>query len=397
MYNNKNIIAIIPARGGSKGIRNKNIIDFCNKPLIAWTIEQAKMSKYLDGVFVSSDSENIISIAQKYGSRTITRPSEISCDDSRTEDALIHALDQINNEFDKNETILLVLQTTSPLREHDDIDIAIELYFSKEFDSLFSATRIEDLTIWENNNGHWDSVNFNYKNKLRRQDRPAQYIENGAIYITVPSIIKNNNNIIGGKIGVYQMEFWQSWEIDTIEEVDLVRFFFEKHIIEKIEVNIDLEDIDLIVFDFDGVMTDNRAILLEDGTEGVIINRGDGVGINNLKKFNIPIMILTSESNNVVKKRAEKLNLKIISNIENKKTSLENYLNTISINHEKVMFVGNDLNDSEVMKWVGLPVCPADAHPAIKQISKIVLPEKGGEAISRKIYDLLLKSKKPYG
>jgi CMP-N,N'-diacetyllegionaminic acid synthase len=388
MYNRKTIVAIIPARGGSKGIHNKNIISICNRPLISWTITQAIESQLIDHVYVSTDDSQIMQVANEYGSEIIKRPEELSQDTSRTEDAIIHVIESVVATKKSVPDIVVLLQPTSPLRKENDIDNAIKHFIDNNFDSLFSSTEVADLTLWGKLENKWESINFDYKNKKRRQDRPKQYIENGSIYISSSKNIKRTNNIVNGTIGVFEMEFWQTWEIDTIDEVDLVEFYLKKMLLGNKKVILYKEHVDLIVFDFDGVMTDNKAILLEDGSEGVIVNRGDGVGINNLKKLNVPIIILTSESNRVVKQRAKKLNLEILSNIEDKKSTLKRYVDLNGFKAQRIVYIGNDLNDLEVMKWVGFPICPSDAEQEIKEISKIILKQKGGEAVTKEVYKL---------
>jgi YrbI family 3-deoxy-D-manno-octulosonate 8-phosphate phosphatase len=186
------------------------------------------------------------------------------------------------------------------------------------------------------------------------------------------------------------MDLWQTWEIDTIDEVDLVEYFINSKLKNETKLEISKEEIELIVFDFDGVMTNNKALLMENGQEGIVINRADGVGVSNLKKMGIPMLILTSEANSVVKIRAKKLKLEILANIEDKKSTLKEYLNKNKIDRSKTIYIGNDLNDLEVMKWVGYPICPADSHNRIKEISKIILDVNGGEGVTRTLFDILI-------
>lgn len=145
--NQDNIISIILSRGGSKAIPRKNIIDFCGKPLIAWSIEQAKGSKYIKGVYVSTDDREIAEVSEKYGAKVIWRPASLATDISPSEDALLHAIVEIEKE--KNVDLVVFLQATSPVRETTDIDNAIEKFISERADSLFSAAILEDFCIWE--------------------------------------------------------------------------------------------------------------------------------------------------------------------------------------------------------------------------------------------------------
>ena len=221
------IISIIPARGGSKGLKNKNIYPLLKKPLINYTIMQSLNSKMINFTYVSTNDGMISKIAKDCGSKVIKRPDSLSSDNSSSESAIIHALGEIKKDTGLVPDIVVFLQATSPLRLKNDIDNSIKQFINNDVDSLFSVTKISDLTLWTNEAG-WESLNFNYKNRLMRQDRPSNYIENGSIYIFKPSLIKEKDNRIGGNIGAYEMEFWQTWEIDTMDEIDLVEFYLDK-------------------------------------------------------------------------------------------------------------------------------------------------------------------------
>ena len=141
---NQDIVAIIPARGGSKGIPKKNLIDFCGKPLLAWSIIQAQMAPQIENVYVSSDSDEILECAQKYNAIGIKRPCDIAGDTATSEAAIIHACEQIGNV-----STIVFLQPTSPLRKPDDVSKAIATFEEGRFDSLFSSCELHDFLIWE--------------------------------------------------------------------------------------------------------------------------------------------------------------------------------------------------------------------------------------------------------
>jgi YrbI family 3-deoxy-D-manno-octulosonate 8-phosphate phosphatase len=151
-----------------------------------------------------------------------------------------------------------------------------------------------------------------------------------------------------------------------------------------------LKDIDLIVYDFDGVMTDNRVLVYENGKEAVFCNRSDGLAIQKIKKLKIPQIILTTEKNNVVKVRAEKLSIKVIDNVHNKKIILTEYCKMNNYKFKKVIYIGNDINDLEAMKAVGYPIAPKNANIAVKKIAKLILSTKGGDGVVRELYDRLI-------
>jgi len=223
------IPAIILARGGSKGIPQKNIIDFCGKPLLAWTIEHC-LAGGVDSVYVSSDAEGILDVGEKYGARSIKRPEEISGDEATSESGWLHALEVIEGDHGKVDWILGP-QVSSPLRTADDIRKGLSVARSDLYDSLFSCSVAEDLFIWENRSGSLKSVNYDWQNRKRRQDIPRQYIENGSFYLFRPEILYQNNNRFGGKIGVVEMEFWKMFEIDSIEDLKMCSTLMKEFIL----------------------------------------------------------------------------------------------------------------------------------------------------------------------
>jgi len=211
------ITAIVLARGGSKGIPRKNIIDFCGKPLLAWTIEHC-LAGGVDMVYVSSDSDEILAIGEKYGARSIKRPEEISGDEATSESGWLHALKVIERDHGKLDWVLAP-QVTSPLRTAEDIRKGLTVARSGQYDSLFSCCVAEDLFFWEFRSGTLESMNYNWQSRQRRQDIPKQYIENGSFYLFHPEVLRQNNNRFGRQIGLVEMEFWKMFEIDSIEDL----------------------------------------------------------------------------------------------------------------------------------------------------------------------------------
>jgi len=152
-----------------------------------------------------------------------------------------------------------------------------------------------------------------------------------------------------------------------------------------------LEDIALVVYDFDGVMTDNRVILSEDGKESVIVNRSDGLAVTILKNMGVRQLILSKEKNSIVSARANKLGLPVLQGIDNKELILQRYCQENNLPIDKVVFVGNDLNDICLMRIVGFPLCPADAYPEVKIESKFIIAANGGCGVVRELLNHLRK------
>ncbi len=222
----RNIPVIIPARAGSKGIPGKNIMDFCGKPLLAWSILQAKHTVGVSNVYVSTDGDDIAVVAEAFGSRVIRRPAEIATDTATSEDALRHAIREIEKVemFDA----VVFLQATSPLRRGNDIVDAIRTYWDDGYDSLFSMTVLEDYCLWREGDSGLESFSYDYTNRGRRQERKPLYLENGSIYIFSKEVLGKYNNRLGGKIGMYPMPFHCSYEIDTAEDIPICEFFMRK-------------------------------------------------------------------------------------------------------------------------------------------------------------------------
>lgn len=208
------ILAIIPARGGSKGVPKKNIKLFNGLPLIAHSIEYAKSSKLISDIIVTTDSEEIKSIASQYNADIINRPKNISGDSASTESAIEHVLSEINNVPD----IIILLQPTSPLRPKNSLDKAINTFIKNKYDTLLSISPSHKFFWKLSNNNDTPSPNYNYKKRPRRQDlskKDINYIENGSLYIFTYEHFKKNKNRLGGRIGYTIFSEEYSMEIDS--------------------------------------------------------------------------------------------------------------------------------------------------------------------------------------
>jgi CMP-N,N'-diacetyllegionaminic acid synthase len=210
-------IALIPARGGSKGVPRKNIKLLLDQPLIAHSIEQCLSSKAIDQVFVSTDDDEIAEISQRYGADIIWRPAEISGDTASSETALIHGMAELQGRSIAPDYVFF-LQCTSPIRAEDDLDRAFQQLQSQQADSLLTVSPSHSFFWQHNDNGDAIAVNYDYKNRPRRQDMEPQYKENGSFYIFTPSVLSKYENRLGGKITMYEMPEECAYEIDS--EVD---------------------------------------------------------------------------------------------------------------------------------------------------------------------------------
>jgi N-acylneuraminate cytidylyltransferase len=216
-------ICIIPARGGSKGIPKKNIIDFNGQPLISYSINQALACDSISSVYVTSDCENILEVSQNYGAKTILRPSEISSDISSSEEALIHAILKVKENFDS----VVFLQATSPIRTPDDIEKGLRCFHDKKLDSIFSVSKTENCFIWQEKPEGIKSINYDYKHRKMRQELTSQYTENGSIYIFEKSGFLKKQNRIFGKKSFFVLEKWKAFEIDSYEDLEVCEIMYK--------------------------------------------------------------------------------------------------------------------------------------------------------------------------
>lgn len=221
----RKIPVIIPARAGSKGIKGKNIIDFCGKPLISWSILQAQACNMVSSVYVSTNGDEIADIAMEYGAKVIRRPEELASDTTSSEEAILHAVKEIEKSEDFDTVIFL--QATSPIRREFDIQAALDQFYAEKCDSLFSMTVLDDYCLWKKENGEVCSFTYDYKNRGRRQEREHLYLENGSIYVFSKQSFLKAHNRLNGKIGMYEMPMECSYEIDTEKDIQLCEQFMK--------------------------------------------------------------------------------------------------------------------------------------------------------------------------
>lgn len=215
------VLAVIAARGGSKGIPRKNLIDLCGKPLLAWSIAQARAAKGVTEVAVSSDSEEILALAGSCGAVGVPRPEEIAGDTASSESAWLHALDERERQVGPFD-LVVALQATSPIREASDIDRALSTLAGERLDSLLTVCEVEDFFNWRlDSEGLAESVNYDWRNRRRRQEIEKRYLENGSFYIFRPDQLRRTMNRLGGRIGVFVMERHKMFQIDRPEDIRL--------------------------------------------------------------------------------------------------------------------------------------------------------------------------------
>jgi N-acylneuraminate cytidylyltransferase len=386
-------IAIIPARGGSKRLPRKNLLPFGGRPLIAHTIRQAQESKRVDACYVSTEDRDVASVAIEYGARVISRPEPLASDHTTTPEVLQHGIKALAAEGVAADAIVL-LQCTSPLRRRGDIDAAIELFIETQADTVVAGCVSHDF-LWLQESGWAKSMNFDYRSQWwRGQDFPPQFRSNGSIFVYRRDILESATSIFAGdKLRIYPMDYWHSFQVDTQQEFRLCEWIWQNAMRDDEggpRLRLHPRDIDLVVYDFDGVMTDNRAWVTQNGQESVAVCRADGLGVEAIRARGLPQWILSTEQNPVVRARADKLDIRVLQGIRNKRTALEQLLTEHGWAAERTVFIGNDVNDLEAMRYVGYPMAPQDAHPRARAIAKHVFEASGGAGVVREFAEDVL-------
>ncbi|MFK7913829.1 MAG: NTP transferase domain-containing protein [Pseudomonadales bacterium] len=381
--------AVIPARGGSKGLPGKNTMPLAGKPLIAHCIIAAQQAASVDRVFVSTDSATIADVAQRYGAEVIERPSELGSDVASSESALLHALEMMHVQ-DYHPEHMLFLQCTSPFTRAEDVDGTLAALVEQNAQSAVAVAPYHHH-IWSRDaSGFAKAINHDPETRLRRQDTEPQFLEAGAVYaLSVAGFLAAGHRFFG-HTALYEMPFERVAEID--EPIDMVlaeaRF---KHLEQQDRLAALPSPVAALVMDFDGVFTDNQVIVREDGLESVRCSRGDGLGIAMLRETGLPMVVISKERNPVTAQRCKKLNLPVLTGIDEKRAVLRQWCREQGIALSQVVYLGNDVNDLECLEDAGCAVVVRDAHPRAMALANIVLAQDGGQGAVRALCELILE------
>jgi len=387
-----NCLAVIPARGGSKGIPRKNLALIAGRPLVAHTIEHAKAASEIDRVVVSTEDETIARVAREADAEVVMRPTELSGDTATSESALLHVLDVLEARDRYVPDLVVFLQATSPLRRPGDVSGAIATLLAEHADSLFSGCPVHGF-VWRRDAAGVSSVTYDFRARPRRQEAAEHLVENGSIYVFRPWVLRQFGNRLGGRIAVYRMAPEHSFQIDEPGDLGLLeRLLATAKAPDGAEPTTD-GLIELLVLDFDGVLTDNRVMVDEDGRETVACHRGDGWGLARLKEAGPPVVVLSLETNRVVAARCQKLGIEYVQSCTDKLTTLRQLASDRGVAPARIAYVGNDVNDLPVMRWVGLPIAVADAVPEARTAAHWVTAAPGGWGAVREVTDRLIAAR----
>jgi len=405
------ILALIPARGGSKGIPRKNIRNFAGYPLIAWSIAAGKQSELVTRVIVSTDDEEIAAVAREWGAETpFLRPAELAQDQTTDLPVFEHAIQWLEENERYRPEIMVQLRPTSPIRPKNMLDHAIRILLEHSNadcvrgvvpagQNPFKMWRFEGEDKAMKPLLAADGIAEPYN--APRQMLPPVYWQTGHIDAIRVSTIKQKKSLTGDVIyplvidprytvDIDNLSDWAKYEALANSGLDMVTpgtaFSRKRPRPAKI---------DLIICDFDGVITDNRVWVDQDGAETVAAYRSDSVRVKDMRAIGIDVMILSSEPNRVVEARARKMGVEAIHGIalHDKGRVMREVLEKKNIKAENVIYIGNDINDLPCFEVAGWSVAVADAYPEVIRAADYVLNKAGGHGALRELCDLLLQNR----
>lgn len=385
------VVAIIPARGGSKGVPRKNVKTLCGFPLIAHMIESALAASSVERVIVSTDDVEIGDVATRFGADVQWRPADLSGDTASSEAALLHALETLEREQAFSPELTVFLQCTSPLTRSEDIDGVVRALIESDADCALTVAPFHRFLWREQQDGTAAGINHDPAVRELRQQRAPQYIETGGVYAMRTEGFLEARHRFFGRVAMHCIPEGRSMEIDEPVDFRIAEALLRDAMPAAPGL---LRKPAAIVFDFDGVFTDNRVLVLEDGREAVVCDRGDGMGLGMLKESGIPILVLSKEINSVVQARCDKLDLECRHGINDKLSVLGEWCAQKGIALSEVVYVGNDVNDLECLGAVGCGVVPSDAHPKAAAAARVILTAPGGRGAVRELADLVIDNAK---
>lgn len=386
-------VAFIPVRGGSKSIPFKNIKIICGRPLVYWTIKAACECSYIDAVYVATDSEKIretVILLQDENRElfqkveVIDRSSETASDTASTESAMLEFAPKY--EFDN----IVLIQATSPLLTAEDLAGGFGLFAQPGTDSVLSCVR-QRRFLWERNEkGGATSLNYDIYHRPRRQEFAGYLMENGAFYITSKENLLSSQNRISGDIKVYEMSEDTAFEIDEASDWIIIEELLRRRE-EAAGRKAQSGKIKMFLTDCDGCLTDGGMYYSEKGDELKRFNTKDGMGFSLLRKRGIITGIITGENTKIVEARVKKLHIdELHQGVSNKLEVVKQLADRYQIALTEIAYVGDDINDMEVLENVGFPCTVNSATDSIKRKVKYVSRFNGGDGAVRDIIEYIL-------
>lgn len=374
------MIAIIPARKGSKSVPGKNRRVIAGRSLVGWTIGAALEAATIDRVIVSTDDPAVESIALGMGAELHRRSAESATDKAPTEVVLAEVL------AEHGATDFVLLQATSPLTTAADIDRGVRLFVDEGFDSVVSVAPQRRFLWSRGPGGEGTPVNYDPRSRPRRQEMEPLLVENGAIYVSSAALLDREGSRLGGRIGVLEMSPETYFELDEPEDWEVVASLLR----ERASLTAGAK-VRMVFTDVDGVLTDNGMYWGSDGVELKRFSARDGKGFQLLQEAGVKTALLTSESQELVARRGEKLGCHaVVLGCADKLEAAQRILADLEIPLEEAAFIGDDLHDLELLGAVGASFSPGDATAPVRLVVNHVLDRSGGSGCFREAADLIL-------
>ena len=399
------VLAVVPARGNSKSIPRKNIRPLGGVPLIAYSIAAGLQSRAVTRTIVSTDDEEIAAVARQYGAETpFMRPEEFSRDETLDFPVFKHALEWLAEHEDYHPDVLIQLRPTSPFRAPELLDQAVQLLLDHpQADSVRGVVPSgqNPYKMWSvNPDGSMSPIlkvaGVKEAFNAPRQQLPDTYWQTGHVDAIRPRAILEKNSMSGDVILPLFIDPAYTVDIDTL--LDWQRA--ESSIMEGRLKIVAPEQAKrpfpasprLLILDFDGVMTDDRVWVDQDGREMVAASRADGLGLERLRQLTgMQVLVMSKETNPVVAARCAKLKLDVLQSVGDKVSALNKLYVERDLKPADILYVGNDLNDLPCFPLVGFAAAPADAFPAVRQNADLVLQNPGGFGAVRELCELLIE------
>ncbi|MFF9220440.1 cytidylyltransferase domain-containing protein [Streptomyces viridosporus] len=414
------MLAVIPARGGSKGVPAKNLAPVGGVPLVARAVRACRAARYVTDVVVSTDDQAIAAVARQAGAEVVLRPAAIAGDTATSEAAVLHALEAHEALHGAPVDVVLLVQCTSPFLLGEDVDGVAGAVVDRGADTAVTVAPFHGF-LWRDasaeaadagpdapggGHGGGHGVNHDKSFRPRRQDRPQDLLETGAAYAMDAAGFREHRHRFFGRTELVRTDPARVLEVD--DPHDLARARALAPLLDAARPGTlaagpparlpadpparlpAAEDIDAVVLDFDGTQTDDRVLIDSTGQEFVAVHRGDGLGIAALRRSGLKLLILSTEQNPVVAARARKLKLPVLHGVDRKDLALKQWCEEQGIAPERVLYVGNDVNDLPCFALVGWPVAVASAHDVVRGAARAVTALPGGDGAIREIAGWIL-------
>ncbi|MGW6223246.1 cytidylyltransferase domain-containing protein [Streptomyces olivaceus] len=396
----RRVLAVIPARGGSKGVPAKNLASVGGVPLVSRAVRECRATRLVTDVVVSTDDQAIAAAAREAGAEVVLRPAAIAGDTATSEAAVLHAMDTHEALHGAAVDVVLLVQCTSPFIVREDIDGVAGAVAEDGADAAVTVAPFHGF-VWRDGADEASEdgtrrdtggygVNHDKAYRPRRQDRPQDLLETGAAYAMAAPGFRKHGHRFFGRTELVRTDPARVLEIDDPHDLARARALAPHFDAARPGALPTADDIDAVVLDFDGTQTDDRVLIDSDGREFVSVHRGDGLGIAALRRSGLTMLILSTEVNPVVAARARKLKLPVLHGIDRKDLALKQWCEEQGIAPERVLYVGNDVNDLPCFALVGWPVAVASAHDAVRGAARAVTTVPGGEGAVREVATWLL-------